>query len=716
MMKVATTLLVLGVFVIGLLQSASANETPLNRHDDVEGVLFGKPVQSSVLASTRTNPEILDSTIQATMAAERIPGVAALVSQGDRTSVSPGQREIFNFETAVDSMWGMNTPGFNQATLLAIWNSFDRYAAVFTEESSNSWDSIYDVYLSGSCDLDTISRGQLCAIAQRWVALLNDGHCWASDTGVANTPLAPGVPLLKCFPWGNNTHFGAGLTALPDGTALVYDVVTDHPLGLEPGDIVLGYDGMLWSEIYPLLYAQDIPLSGLTEPQLHVLFQNHALARQHAWTSVAGLNWHFFDSINVLKYNTGLTETYATNALIGQSTPIWCTEQIPIDGIDRPDVLSEEFVTWGIYPGTDIGYIYYAAVAPLSLDQWEAALDSLLSEYETSGLIIDLRFNLGGSCSQLPDFHQLFDSSFDFADCRDRCNLYDRLSLCNSSCWAEVGIVAGTPGQSYQRPIAVLIGPGAMSLGDQVSVALSYHPMAKLFGKPTASLLSFSGYPGYFNTVDGWFIQGGKPALVLTSNPSDPLHDNIFPIDPIFSWVDYEDVWLTPEMVAQGKDDVVEAALAWIDSRDLDDDGILNEFDNCPEIANGDQGDADADGVGDPCDACPGFDDFADYDGDTFADGCDNCPDIFNPTQADLDENGIGDACQYPCGDASGDEAVNIGDAVAIINYIFKGGPEPDPLCRGDASGDIAVNIADAVYLISYIFKSGPAPVIPCCP
>ncbi len=70
----------------------------------------------------------------------------------------------------------------------------------------------------------------------------------------------------------------------------------------------------------------------------------------------------------------------------------------------------------------------------------------------------------------------------------------------------------------------------------------------------------------------------------------------------------------------------------------------------------------------------------------------------------------------YMCGDASGDEAVNIGDAVHLINYIFKGGPAPDPLCVGDADGDSAVNIGDAVYLINYIFKGGPSPVADCCP
>jgi len=67
----------------------------------------------------------------------------------------------------------------------------------------------------------------------------------------------------------------------------------------------------------------------------------------------------------------------------------------------------------------------------------------------------------------------------------------------------------------------------------------------------------------------------------------------------------------------------------------------------------------------------------------------------------------------YIPGDANGDSTVNIGDAVAIVNYIFKGGPAPDPLEAGDANCDGAVNIGDAVYLINYIFKGGPPPGCP---
>ncbi len=107
---------------------------------------------------------------------------------------------------------------------------------------------------------------------------------------------------------------------------------------------------------------------------------------------------------------------------------------------------------------------------------------------------------------------------------------------------------------------------------------------------------------------------------------------------------------------------------------------------------------------------------FGDEDSDGILDNCDNCPGIANADQMDADGNGVGDACQFLCGDASGDEAVDIGDAVHLINYIFKGGPPPDPPCAGDATGDAAIDIGDAVHLINYIFKSGPPPEADCCP
>ena len=65
-------------------------------------------------------------------------------------------------------------------------------------------------------------------------------------------------------------------------------------------------------------------------------------------------------------------------------------------------------------------------------------------------------------------------------------------------------------------------------------------------------------------------------------------------------------------------------------------------------------------------------------------------------------------------GDANKDGSVNVGDAVYIINYVFKGGPKPVIPNWGDTNADCAINAGDAVYIINYVFKGGPAPIVGC--
>ncbi len=64
----------------------------------------------------------------------------------------------------------------------------------------------------------------------------------------------------------------------------------------------------------------------------------------------------------------------------------------------------------------------------------------------------------------------------------------------------------------------------------------------------------------------------------------------------------------------------------------------------------------------------------------------------------------------YICGDANGDDGVNISDAVYIINFIFIGGSAPDPLESADVNCDYFVNVSDAVYILNHIFIGGHPP------
>jgi hypothetical protein len=201
----------------------------------------------------------------------------------------------------------------------------------------------------------------------------------------------------------------------------------------------------------------------------------------------------------------------------------------------------------------------------------------------------------------------------------------------------------------------------------------------------------------------------------------------------------------------------VSAYLAEWTKLDTDNDGIPNEVDNCPTIANPDQADYDGDGIGDVCDPCNDFKPSIASPGDTISVKF-NVPYAYYPDITDLDDTTftityseiphwctvvndsvkgvtrdtifiepitviVEDTCNadtlsfitmvFLCGDANGNGVVNIQDVTYIINYLYKGGPAPTPLQAGDASGNGVVNILDVTYIINFLYKGGPAPICP---
>ena len=87
--------------------------------------------------------------------------------------------------------------------------------------------------------------------------------------------------------------------------------------------------------------------------------------------------------------------------------------------------------------------------------------------------------------------------------------------------------------------------------------------------------------------------------------------------------------------------------LGCTDPQDADLDGIFDNLDNCPALANADQANSDGDEHGDACDNCTAVDnsDQSDLDADGVGDVCDNCVIVANGNQNDADFDGAGDLC-----------------------------------------------------------------------
>jgi len=81
--------------------------------------------------------------------------------------------------------------------------------------------------------------------------------------------------------------------------------------------------------------------------------------------------------------------------------------------------------------------------------------------------------------------------------------------------------------------------------------------------------------------------------------------------------------------------------------KDDDNDGVANNYDNCPNTPNPNQKDIDKDKIGYDCDDCVDID-LDGYGNSGFSNTCieDNCPYTFNPDQEDEDKDGIGDVCE----------------------------------------------------------------------
>jgi MYXO-CTERM domain-containing protein len=146
---------------------------------------------------------------------------------------------------------------------------------------------------------------------------------------------------------------------------------------------------------------------------------------------------------------------------------------------------------------------------------------------------------------------------------------------------------------------------------------------------------------------------------------------------------------------------------------DFDEDGIEDDFDNCPFSPNRDQADSDGDTVGDSCDNCRSSANELqrDSDGDGVGDACspdidgdgilnelDNCPQVRNPTQADMDLDQVGDACSP---DIDGDGVLNLEDNCPYVSNPQQLATDVTDKCNVDSDADGVQDFMDNCALVA---------------
>jgi len=480
------------------------------------------------------------------------------------------QKTTEEWRTIIDSTWGQGLPIQTKLQIFDYaYNAIDRDFACF-QGLNVDMDSLRDLYRP---EIEAgVSRGRFAAIMNYFALSFKEGHNWIIDGQVnssVNTIPAPGTPLFVVGAWSDNSHFGATLTPLPDSSLLVIKTLPNHPSGLVPGDIVLGYDGTPWKKLYKEILAAQLPFFLVFPHPSNEKSLTHVLLKD------AGMNWHLFDTLDVVKYSSADTVHFPTSVLAGQSGNLAGNEQLKIPGVPFPDINwkgvfnwdiynQKNYVSWGIVGGTNIGYIYvYSWATPSQApgsdiaNEFFDAIDNLMNYHSVEGLILDTRFDfgLGQFDTDDPGLSLLFNSYIETLALDRRNNNYDHFEMRHHEQYTPARIaIPGSPSSFFDRPIAVLTGPGAFSMGDYIPQKMRFHPMVRIFGKSTAG--AFSGQFGIRNPYSGWSMSIAEGNAYLVSDPDNYLSRAESHVD--------EEIWLTQEDVAKGEDTVVKRAIEWI--------------------------------------------------------------------------------------------------------------------------------------------------------
>jgi hypothetical protein len=343
-----------------------------------------------------------------------------------------------------------------------------------------------------------------------------------------------------------------GLCVTPiAGDLVVYRTASDQITGLQPGDAIVGLDGVAPEEVLTHLEAWKLPHCG----------SRGSTPVSDRYLRLAELlhdNVRLFKTVQVRRAATGTVESLDTEGWLRSMSLLACSDQLPVGGVTFPWTEmpmgdpNVQNLTWGRVEGTNTGYIYLYGTPSSVAVPFDNAVTEL---WDTDGLIIDIRFNSGGVMpidaggSMDAGLRQLFQTEipnvFQFG-ARDATST-DRTALTI----LETYSLKADSSTYYDHPIAVLTGPRAGSGGDFAAFALAKHPRARRFGLPSHG--AFGSQCTFNGSAD---ILGAFACGAAMDSAGQLLQASVQTPD--------QTVWLTAQDIATGSDTVVQSALAWI--------------------------------------------------------------------------------------------------------------------------------------------------------